>query len=365
MRKRIDIFSVFCGKTVLITGHTGFKGSWLALWLTQLGAKVHGYSLPPETEPNHYAAACIGELLESECLADVRDREKLITYIQEIRPDCIFHLAAQPLVRKSYAEPVATFDTNVMGSLYLMDAVRTLKLRCTVVMITSDKCYLNVNQLWGYKECDALGGHDPYSASKAAAEIVIASYRSSFFPPDQISEHGVHLASVRAGNVIGGGDWAEDRIIPDAVRAVTSGLALEIRSPSAVRPWQHVLEPLSGYMILAAKMMSGVPGLEGAWNFGPLPTGAATVREIIEKFYRYWGEGIVKYDPTLANFHEAALLRLSSEKAMTLLGWRPVWNLDETLELTAGWYQQYYLGEDARQLSLENINCYEHRIGMM
>ncbi len=363
MCKRVDVLSEFCGKTVLITGHTGFKGSWLALWLTQLGAKVHGYSLPPNTDPNHYTAARISELLESECRADIRDKEKLITYIHNIRPDCIFHLAAQPLVRKSYAEPVATFDTNVMGSIYLMEAVRTLKLPCTVVMITSDKCYLNVNQLWGYRECDALGGYDPYSASKAAAEIAIGAYQNSYFPSEKVLEHGVHLASVRAGNVIGGGDWAEDRIIPDAVRAVTSGRDLEIRSPQAVRPWQHVLEPLSGYLHLAAKMMSGVSDLEGAWNFGPFPTGAATVREIIETFYRYWGEGTVKYDPALANLHEAALLRLSSEKAVTLLGWKPAWNLDETLEITADWYRQYYLGEDAWQLSLDNIKRYEQILG--
>ncbi|MDE2519410.1 MAG: CDP-glucose 4,6-dehydratase [Methanocorpusculum sp.] len=348
------IFDTFKGKRILITGHTGFKGSWLAIWLSQLGAEVHGYSLPPNTEPNHYTATRIHELLKSEFLADLRDREQLTNYIHKVQPDCIFHLAAQPLVRRSYAEPVETFDTNVMGSIYVMDAVRTLGKPCTVIMITTDKCYLNVNQVWGYRECDPLGGHDPYSASKAAAEIVIASYRDSYFP----KESSVRLASVRAGNVIGGGDWAEDRIIPDAVRAVTSGKSLEVRSPQAVRPWQHVLEPLSGYMLLAAKMLAGDADLAGAWNFGPLPTGAATVREITEEFYRIWGKGNVVYDPSLANLHEAAFLRLSSEKAMTHLGWKPVWNLSETLSKTAEWYRKYYSGEDARELSLADISEY-------
>lgn len=358
MCEKIDLLPIFRGKQILITGHTGFKGSWLALWLSQLGAEVHGYSLPPNTEPNHYTTARIPELLKSECLADLRDREQLTNYVHKVQPDCIFHLAAQPLVRRSYAEPVETFDANVMGSIYLMEAVRTLGKTCTVIMITSDKCYRNDHQVWGYRECDPLGGHDPYSASKAAAEIVIASYRDSFFPQETIVEHGVHLASVRARNVIGGGDWAEDRIIPDAVRAVTSGKPLEIRSPQAVRPWQHVLEPLSGYMLLAAKMLQGDKGLEGAWNFGPLPTGAATVREITEEFYRIWGTGEVVYDPALANLPEAELLRLSSEKSMTYLGWKPVWNLSETLSKTAEWYQKYYSEEDARMLSLADIAEY-------
>lgn len=348
------IFDTFKGKRILVTGHTGFKGSWLALWLTHLGAEVHGYSLPPNTEPNHYTAARIHDLLKSECLADIRDKEQLTKYVHDVQPDCIFHLAAQPLVRRSYAEPVETFDANVMGSIYLMDAVRTLGKPCVVIMITTDKCYQNVNQVWGYRECDPLGGHDPYSASKAAAEIAISSYRDSFFP----KEGNVRLASVRAGNVIGGGDWAEDRIIPDAVRAVTSGDVLEVRSPQAVRPWQHVLEPLSGYMLLAAKMLAGDADLVGAWNFGPLPVGAATVREITEEFYRVWGKGTVVYDPSLANLHEAAFLRLSSEKAMSVLGWRPRWDLPETLSKTAEWYQKYYAGEDARRLSLADIAQY-------
>ena len=244
-----------------------------------------------------------------------------------------------------------------------MDALRTLEYPCAVVMITSDKCYLNTNQIWGYRECDPLGGHDPYSASKAATEIAIASYRDSFFPPEKIREHKTHLASVRAGNVIGGGDWAEGRIIPDAVRAVTTETSLELRNPQAIRPWQHVLEPLSGYMLLAAKMMCGdhhgVTPLESAWNFGPLSTGTAKVLEIIQEFYRIWGSGETRYDPTIAQVPEAAILRLSSEIAMTILGWKPLWNITETIEKTASWYIDYYCHTgDIRERSLKDIMIY-------
>lgn len=354
---------IFNGKSVLVTGHTGFKGSWLCLWLSKLGAKVHGYSLPPGTDPSHYTKARIHELLTSEYLGDICDKSVFTEYIHEVRPDCIFHLAAQPIVLRSYQKPVETFEANIMGSIYLMDALRTLDHPCTVVMITSDKCYLNKHQIWGYRECDPLGGGDPYSASKAAAEVAIASYRDSYFPPEKIGEHKIHLASVRAGNVIGGGDWAENRIIPDAVRAVTSGIPLELRSPQAIRPWQHVLEPLSGYLLLAAKMMcghrSGVIPLESAWNFGPLPEGIATVLEIVQEFYRVWGSGETRYDPALVQVPEAAILRLSSDKAMNLLGWKPIWNISETIEKTTSWYMDYYSHKgDTRERSLRDIMTY-------
>ena len=359
------IFEIFKNKTILVTGHTGFKGSWLCLWLAQLGAEVHGYALPPDTEPNHYAATKISELLTSEKLADLRDRDTLTKYIHAVHPDCIFHLAAQPLVRKSYAEPVETFDTNVMGSIYVMEAVRAMQKPCAVIMITSDKCYLNTGKAEGYVETDPLGGYDPYSASKASAEIAIASWRNAFFSPEKIDEHNVHIASVRAGNVIGGGDWAEDRIIPDAVRAVVSGKQLDIRSPQAVRPWQHVLEPLSGYMLLAAKMLSGKNGFENAWNFGPLLNDTATVSELIDKFYEYWGKGKAFYDPKHATLHEAAFLRLSSEKSISLLGWKPVWSLNETLVVTANWYKNYYSGKDALTLSLNDIMEYTKKMEIL
>lgn len=354
---------IFHGKSVLVTGHTGFKGSWLCLWLSKLGAKVHGYSLPPGTDPSHYTEARIHELLASEYLGNICDKSVFTEYTHEVKPDCIFHLAAQPIVLRSYQKPVETFEANVMGSIYLMDTMRTLDNPCTVVMITSDKCYLNKHQIWGYRECDPLGGRDPYSASKAAAEVAIASYRDSYFPPEKIGEHKIHLASARAGNVIGGGDWAEDRIIPDAVRAVTTGTPLELRNPQAVRPWQHVLEPLSGYLLLAAKMMCEdhyrtIP-LESAWNFGPLPTETTTVLDIVQRFYGVWGSGETRYDPILTQVPEAALLRLSSEKAMTHLGWKPIWSLSETIEKTASWYIDYYLHKgDVREHSFRDIVDY-------
>lgn len=360
------IFDIFSGKTILVTGHTGFKGSWLCLWLAELGANVHGFSLPPNTEPNHYTAARIAELLKSEHLGDIRNRDELTNYIHEVKPDCIFHLAAQPLVRRSYAEPVETFDANVMGSIYLMDAVRTMGKPCSVVMITSDKCYENVGKAEGYTETDPMGGHDPYSASKGCAEIAISSYRRSFFHPDEIRKHGVSLASVRAGNVIGGGDWAEDRIIPDAVRAVTSGKPLEIRSPNAVRPWQHVLDPLSGYMLLAARMMEGEGDLADSWNFGPKYVDSVTVLEIITEFYKVWGSGKTKYDSAYANLHEAAFLTLSSDKAMRRLGWKPMWDISETIEKTASWYMDYCqdIKADMRDRTTKDITEYMKRMMM-
>lgn len=355
------LFDIFKDKKIIVTGHTGFKGSWLSLWLSKLGAEVYGYSLPINTEPNNYSASGIKEILSGECIGDIRDRVKLTDFIHQIKPDCIFHLAAQPLVRRSYSEPAQTFETNVMGSIYLMDAVRTMKLPCTVVMITSDKCYENTGKKEGYAETDAMGGHDPYSASKGCAEIAISSYRRSFFPPSDFEMHDVSLASVRAGNVIGGGDWAEDRIIPDAVRAVTSGKSLEIRNPNAVRPWQHVLEPLSGYMLLAAKMMSGCAELADGWNFGPKDNSnrnPVTVLNIIKKFYGVWGMGDAVYDLENANLHEAAFLTLSSKKAEDVLGWHQQWDIDKTVSRTAEWYKRYYAGDDAKYLCMDDIDEY-------
>ena len=357
------IFKIFRGKKILITGHTGFKGSWLTLWLSRLGAEVHGLALPPNTSPNNYTVSHVHEILESECIADIRSQDTLTEYIHKVKPDCIFHLAAQPIVRRSYAEPVETFDANVMGSIYLMDAVRTMHKECTVVMITSDKCYENTGKSEGYVETDAMGGHDPYSASKGCAELAISSYRRSYFPPETRKEHGVSLASVRAGNVIGGGDWAEDRIIPDAVRAVTSGKPLEIRSPNAVRPWQHVLEPLSGYMLLAAKMMNGDDSLEDGWNFGPkMNTNPVNVLSIIKQFYDVWGEGNVVCDPKSANLHEAAYLTLSSKKSETVLGWKQQWDIGETISKTAEWYKGFYAGCDAKELCIADIEEYSKNL---
>ena len=355
------IYNLFRGKKVLVTGHTGFKGSWLALWLSELGADVCGYSLPPNTDPSHYSAAKISDKLQSECINDIRDRSALTEYIRMIKPDCIFHLAAQPIVRRSYAEPVDTFESNVMGSIYLMDAVRRIDNPCSVVMITSDKCYENTGKHEGYIETDPMGGYDPYSASKGCAELAIAAYRRSFFGVDS----GVNIASVRAGNVIGGGDWAEDRIIPDAVRAVVSEKELFIRNPSAIRPWQHVLEPLSGYLLLAAKMLSGDSSKNEGWNFGPVSdskTAPKTVLEIINMLYNHWHKGNISYDHNSLNLHEAAYLTLSSKKAENLLGWKQQWDITETINRTADWYMKFYNGYDATELSLCDINDYSRNL---
>lgn len=358
------IFDIFKDKRILITGHTGFKGSWLTLWLAKLGAKVYGYALPPNTTPNNYSSSNISKLLTSECLDDIRDKKKLTEYIHSIKPDCIFHLAAQPIVRKSYAEPTETFDANVMGSIYVMDAVRTMQKPCTVIMITSDKCYENVNKTDGYVETDPMGGYDPYSASKGCAELAIASYRRSFFAPETYGKkHLVNLASVRAGNVIGGGDWAEDRIIPDAVRAVTKNVVLEIRSPNAIRPWQHVLEPLSGYMLLAAHLLNKNINFADGWNFGPKNTANPIgVLNLIKKFYEIWGKGKIRCNETKANLHEATYLTLSSQKAETKLKWKQQWDITQTIERTANWYHRYYNGENARTLCEEDIEEYQKKL---
>ncbi|WP_319579770.1 CDP-glucose 4,6-dehydratase [uncultured Methanospirillum sp.] len=352
--------SVFSGKSILITGHTGFKGSWLSIWLSILGAKVHGFSLLPATEPNHYSLASISQVLTSEKIGDIRDKKSLASYISEVKPDCIFHLAAQPLVRISYSQPLETFDVNVMGSINLLESIRILPNPCTVIMVTSDKCYHNYGQVWGYRESDPLGGNDPYSASKAAAEIVIASYRNSFFTPSKILDHKVKIASVRAGNVIGGGDWSPDRIIPDAVKAIISKKPLMIRNPTAIRPWQNVLEPLAGYLTLAAEMMRcNEQYLLSAWNFGPLPTDTASVEKIITKFFRKWGEGQFELDISPNNPPEAPILRLSSEKAISILNWKPIWDLSKSIDITVSWYKDYYSGcENMLKRSSDDILQY-------
>ena len=350
------VFSGFKGKKVFITGHTGFKGSWLSIWLSKLGAEIYGYSLPPPTSPNNYSESGIAGLLEGETIDDIRNAGALEESIRSAEPDVIFHLAAQPIVRYSYDNPAETFDTNVMGSVYLLDAVRKIGRPVSVIMVTSDKCYENNGQIWGYRENDVVGGQDPYSASKGAAEIAISSYRRSFFDPSKLDRHGIGIASVRAGNVIGGGDWAEDRIIPDAVRALEEGKPLELRNPGAVRPWQHVLESLSGYMTLAGKMMAtNDPSLCSAWNFGPYTHDACTVAELMEKFYSEWGEGSVLGSGADDGKKEARFLKLSIEKAIYQLGWQPRWDLDTAIKRTANWYINHAGNPDIGAIDL----CYE------
>ena len=340
--------NVYRGRRVLLTGHTGFKGSWLALWLTELGADVTGCSLAPPTSPNHW------DLLGLEIAdhrLDVRDAAAIANVIRNAQPELVFHLAAQSLVRRSYRDPVETWSTNVMGSVNVLDACRQATEVRGIVIVTSDKCYENRGWARGYRETDRLGGYDPYSASKAATELVAASYREALFG----SKIAPLLATGRAGNVIGGGDWSEDRLIPDLVRAVAAGSTLEIRSPNATRPWQHVLEPLSAYLLLGQKLLEGCCECEGGWNFGPGPDDNCTVVEVLKRMRVFW-PGLAWQVTQQTQPHEAQLLYLDSNKARKKLGWRPVWPLETTLRATADWYRHYH--EDGRAKSRSQLKQY-------
>lgn len=341
------------GKRVLVTGHTGFKGGWLVLWLRQLGATVCGIALPPTTNPNLFELAWVAEGIESH-FCDIRDSERLAALVRACRPDIVLHLAAQPLVRASYRDPLATFSSNIMGTAYVLDALRGLDSVRVAVMVTTDKVYRNLEQPYPYREDDALGGHDPYSASKAASEIVIACYRDAF-----LKDQGVAVASARAGNVIGGGDWSEDRLIPDAVRAWQADEVLDIRRPQAIRPWQHVLEPLRGYLTLAEKLWHH-PELAGAYNFGPHTHEAATVKEVVELARQAYGKGDVRYGDGNSGPHEAGWLALETAKARVGLDVQPQWHLAETVTRTMAWYQAQHAGADARALCLAEIGQYEN-----
>ncbi|MBI5900165.1 MAG: CDP-glucose 4,6-dehydratase [Rhodocyclales bacterium] len=339
---------VFRSRRVLVTGHTGFKGSWLAFWLRELGAVVGGIALDPTPGPNHWA------MLGLDCddrRLDIRNAAALEAALRDMRPEVVFHLAAQPLVRRSYREPIETWSTNVMGTANLLESCRRCDSVRAVVAVTTDKCYENMEWPWGYRENDRLGGHDPYSASKAGAELVIESYRRAYFA----GSDAPLVASARAGNVIGGGDWSEDRLIPDLVRAVGKGEELEIRSPNATRPWQHVLESLSGYLLLAERLMAGEASYAEAWNFGPETEGNRKVADVLERLREQWPG--LRWRVSAGNHpHEAQLLYLDSAKARSRLGWRPVWGLDEGLAATASWYREW-LGS-GRACSLEQIAAY-------
>jgi len=324
---------VYSDKRVLLTGHTGFKGSWLALWLKQLGAEVMGIALPPDGEDNHWVA--LGMDIAERYL-DIRDADALAGAVRDFAPDVVFHLAAQPLVRRSYVDPLTTWATNVQGTAHLLEACRTIPSVRAIVVVTTDKCYENREWEWGYREIDALGGHDPYSASKAAAEILVSCYRRAFFSTSEAPL----LASARAGNVIGGGDWSEDRLIPDLARATRTGTSLVIRSPKATRPWQHVLESLSAYLLLGQHLLERRPGSADAWNFGPGSEGNRRVEEMLDLMRQEW-PNLSWQALTNTGPHEATLLQLDCAKAHARLGWRPVWNLQEGLAATAAWYRAW------------------------
>jgi CDP-glucose 4,6-dehydratase len=338
------------GKRVLVTGHTGFKGGWLSLWLKQLGAEVVGISLAPDTKLNHWNLLD----LESSVLhheLDIRQAVEVASVFKITQPEVVFHLAAQPLVRRSYRDPLETWSTNVMGTANVLEACRQTRSVRAILAVTTDKCYENQEWAWGYRETDRLGGHDPYSASKAGSELVAASYRSAFLHADGAPL----LATARAGNVIGGGDWSEDRLIPDLVRAIAAQQSLEIRSPNATRPWQHVLESLSGYLLLVQKLIECDKSFGGAWNFGPERSGNRTVADVLNRLQTHWPE-MRWHQTAVSQPHEANLLYLDSAKAHAQLGWQPVWNLDATLQKTADWYRAFQSRQTA--ISTQQLSQY-------
>lgn len=342
------------GKSVLVTGHTGFKGSWLALWLSKMGADVSGVSLPPQSVPSLFELGALSERVKSH-FCDIRDFKGVRELVEASRPEVVFHLAAQPLVRAGYRDPLGTFETNVSGTANVLESVKGIESVRVVVAITTDKVYRNQEHWFPYRETDELGGYDPYSASKAAAEHVISCYRDSF-----LRAQNVAVASARAGNVIGGGDWSEDRLIPDAVRAWSRGEALRIRRPQAVRPWQHVLEPLRGYLMLAEHLYANAD-LQGAFNFGPLNGGAATVETVINLAKGAYGRGEVIYDREDVGPHEAGLLTLEIAKSQSVLGFRPKWGLEESIERTMRWYASHLDGADVVSLCDADITGYCNR----
>ncbi len=345
------------GKKVLITGHTGFKGSWLALWLQHLGAEVIGYALPPATTPCLFEAVKIAPDITS-CLGDIRDLQQLEQTVNTHRPEIILHLAAQALVRYSYAHPLETYTVNVIGTANILEAARRTGAARVVIIVTSDKCYENREWVWGYRESDPLGGHDPYSSSKGCAEIITAAYQKSYFDAARYEQHGSAVASVRAGNVIGGGDWSEDRIVPDIMRAFMAGSSVTLRNPRAVRPWQFVLEPLYGYLLLAERLWYEGPKFSGAWNFGPDQEHARPVSWLVERLQELWEmKGPWELDRK-QHPQETRYLKLDSSKAGALLGWSTKLDLPETLHLTSDWYRAYQQGRDMREFSVAQIDTF-------
>lgn len=347
MGNLVEALKIFRGKRVFITGDTGFKGSWLALWLSEIGAEVYGYALPAEREDAHFKSLKLDKKICHKD-GDIRDFGKLSEFFDLAKPEFVFHLAAQALVRRSYKDPKETFDTNISGSVNLLECVRTSHSVKSLVFITSDKCYTNKEWIWGYRENDELGGPDPYSASKAAAELVFSAYSSSYFN----SMHGVGCASVRAGNVIGGGDWSEDRIVPDCIKSLHNKKPIVLRKPQATRPWQHVLEPLSGYITLAVALSDKPKQFSGAWNFGPSDYVSNSVKMVAERIIKHWGCGELQVKCEDTDPHEAGLLRLNCDKANQLLGWSSRWAFDTTIRETADWYKRVLAG-----CAVEDVSC--------
>jgi CDP-glucose 4,6-dehydratase len=361
MDKMVIMNQVFDGffknKKVLITGHTGFKGSWLCLLLNELGADVYGYALPPKTTPNLFSVAQINKIITS-YVGDIRDFEKLQGVLHIVQPDIIIHMAAQALVLESYKNPRENFAINIMGTVNLLDAARTTKSVKAIINVTTDKCYENKEWHWGYRENEQLGGYDPYSNSKACSELVTASFRNSFFNLKEYDKHGVAIATARAGNVIGGGDWANDRLIPDFIKAINKGESIIIRSPYAIRPWQHVLEPLAGYLILAKNLFENGVEFADAWNFGPEDTDAKNVQFIIEKICKLWGHGASSEIDNKSQLHEAHYLKLDCSKAKAKLNWFPKWNIERALISIVEWNKAFINKDNMFDVTNQQIADY-------
>jgi CDP-glucose 4,6-dehydratase len=350
--------SFWRGRAVFLTGHTGFKGSWLSLWLDTLGAKVTGYALAPPTEPNLFEQANVGSAIHSIC-GDIRDFQRLKAEIAQCRPDVVIHMAAQSVVRRGYDDPIETYSSNVMGTVHLFEALRQLGRPCVVVNVTSDKCYANREWVWGYREDEPMGGRDPYSNSKGCAELVTTAYRESFFPPGLLDHHGVAVASARAGNAIGGGDWTSNQLIPDIVRAFLEDQPCLIRSPSAIRPWQFVLEPLHGYLVLAERLAEDGAGFGAGWNFGPAEADARPVSWLADRLAQSWGNGATWVRDDGSHPREAHFLKLDASKAKSYLGWQPHLPLPQALEWIVEWYRAFQAGADLRRLTQAQIRRYE------
>lgn len=350
-----ELKNFYNGKTVLVTGHTGFKGSWLSIWLTELGAKVIGYSLEPTNSRDNYNVSGLSKRIIN-TIADIRDKKTLEEVIKKYNPEIVFHLAAQPLVKLSYLDPIMTYETNVMGTLNVLESIKNSESIKAGIMVTTDKCYENKEQIWAYREDDRMGGYDPYSSSKGCCEILISSYRNSFLNLKDIDKHEKAIASVRAGNVIGGGDWACDRIIPDCVRALEDKREIKIRNPKAIRPWQYVLEPLYGYLKLAMNLYTNPKKYSEGWNFGPNTEGIIKVSEIVKLLIKYWGSGTWVDISDCNKVHEANLLSLDCTKSRIFLGWKTILGIEDTIEFTAKWYKHF--SDDMYDFNVKQINEY-------